>query len=486
MSYDIRGLEPVVLWKYFDRIRKIPRCSGNEDGLAKAILSWADKAGATGERDSAGNVIVTIPASAGCENVPGIVLQGHMDMVCEKHLDKTFDFKSDPISLARNGDWIEADGTTLGADNGIGLAAALAFLEVNDIPHGPLEILATVEEESGLFGALGLEPKFIKGRMLFNFDSEEDGIFYVGCAGGRDTSVTLPIDRKKPGGHKAYEIVVQGLRGGHSGLDIVLNRGNAVVLLARVLRWLMDEAPSIEIAQLRGGDKHNAIPRDASAVIVAESAKEREWRPLIDKANEVFLGEFGQLEPDVKVSLEEITLPESTFSMESSVRVVDLVLAIPNGVMAMMRDVPEVVETSNNLARVKTENVALKLLCSSRSSIDSASAAVVEKLAAICRMASATTKELSSYPGWRPNITSPMLARAKQVWKSVHDVEPEVKVVHAGLECGIIGEKFKDMDMISLGPTIENPHSPSERVHIPSVERFFVFAKAFIASIANG
>ena len=486
MSYDISGLEPVLLWKYFDRIRKIPRCSGNEDALSKAIISWAEKQGARAEQDGAGNIIVRIPATPGYEEVPGVVLQGHMDMVCEKNAESTFDFKTDAIELNRKGDWIEAKGTTLGADNGVGLAAALAFLEVDDISHGPIEILATVEEETGLFGALELDPEYVKGRMLFNFDSEEDGIFYVGCAGGRDTSITLPIDRRKPTGQSAYVVTVKGLKGGHSGLDIILNRGNAVILLARVLQWLVEKTPSMEISRLDGGDKHNAIPREASAVVVTPTSMDTAWIPILEKANQVFSGEYGPLEPDVEVVVQETEMPRSTFSKAAASRAVDFLLAVPNGVMAMMRDIPEVVETSNNLARVKTDDVALKILCSSRSSIDSASAAVVEKLAAICRMTSATTKELSRYPGWQPDMSSPMLAKARQVWKDVHHTEPEVKVVHAGLECGIIGEKFEGMDMISLGPTIENPHSPSERVHIPSVERFFAFAKAFIASIAEG
>ncbi len=486
MSYDVSKLEPRLVWKYFDLIRQIPRCSGHEDALAQAILSWAKAVGVTGERDAAGNVVVRISATAGFESAPGMVLQGHMDMVCEKHVDKVFDFRQDPIVLVRDGEWMTADATTLGADNGIGLATALAFMEVDDVNHGPIEVLATVEEETGLFGALALDSSRINGRMLFNFDSEEDGIFYVGCAGGRDTLINLPIDRQRPNGKKAYELTVNGLRGGHSGLDIVLNRGNGVVLLARVLRWLRDETPSLEIGEISGGDKHNAIPREARAIVVSEGPLETIWGTILKKANQVFEIEFGEFEPELAVRLQEADLPESTFSPTSTDRIIDLLLSIPNGVMAMMRDIPDVVETSNNLARVTTEATAVKLLCSSRSSINSETAEVAEKIEAICRLASAKYKELSSYPGWKPNMASSMLANAKRVWKAVHGSEPEVRVVHAGLECGIIGEKFDGMDMISIGPTIQNPHSPSERVHIPSVERFFEFAKAFIASVAEG
>jgi dipeptidase D len=484
MSYDVSKLKPELIWKYFDRIRKIPRCSGSEGALAEAIVSWSTALGAFPRRDNAGNVVVEIPPTPGFEGAPGIVLQGHMDMVCEKHREKVFDFKSDAIVLKREGEWITADGTTLGADNGIGLAAALAFME-EVIPHGPLEVLATVEEETGLYGALDLDTSLIKSRLLFNFDSEEDGIFYVGCAGGRDTKVTLPLERKKTTDAIAYQISVGGLLGGHSGLDIVLNRGNAVVLLARLLDRLNRET-AFELCALNGGDKHNAIPREATATVLVSTDCEEKWTALLAEANADFVSEHGSAEPDITAGLKRISAPDSCFTRASTERAIDLILSIPNGVMAMMREIPEIVETSNNLARVNTHPTSMTILSSSRSAVNSASAAVGEKLRALCRLASATYEEVSSYPGWKPNMSSPMLARAQRIWTSVHGVPPEVRVVHAGLECGIIGEKFSGMDMISIGPTIENPHSPSERVHIPSVERFYAFAKAFIADVAKG
>jgi dipeptidase D len=487
MSYDVSLLSPEIVWKYFDRIRQIPRESGNEKRLGDAILAWSNAAGASGTRDDAGNVIVTIPATPGYESIPGIVLQCHMDMVCEKRSDVAFNFRNDSIQLKRDGDWITADGTTLGADNGIGLATALAFLEIDDISHGPLEILATVEEETGLYGALGLDASLISGRMLFNLDSEEDGIFYVGCAGGLDSSITLPVDRTAPKSNEtAYNLKISGLCGGHSGLDIILNRGNGVVLMARLLQKLYAASPFL-LGAIYGGDKHNAIPREAAALIVAPGDPFETWQTLLAEARECFLDEFDAVESNIDLSLSPTALPDSVFTPASTRTAIDLLLSIPNGVMAMMRDIAGVVETSNNLARVKTENSTVKILCSSRSSVSAAISGVADKLDAIARLSGATCRELSSYPGWKPDMGSKMLAHARDVWTSVTGQAPKIQVVHAGLECGIIGEKFGDMDMISLGPTIENPHSPSERVNIPSVERFFRFAKAFVASVAaNG
>lgn len=485
MSEAIATLQPDLVWRYFDKISQIPRGSGKEAAIRKAVVSWSREAGCTAEVDRVGNVIVRIPATPGCDQAPGIVLQCHMDMVQEKDAGTDFDFEKDGIRLVKDGDWITADGTTLGADNGIGLAVALSFMEMTDLPHGPLEILATVEEETGLTGASGVTPDTIRGRLLFNLDSEEDGIFYAGCAGGRDMIVTLPVTRVAPkAGTQGYRLSVKGLLGGHSGLDIIANRANANVLLARALGALWHDL-DIALSWIVGGDKHNAIPREATAAFIARPIVEDRMRNLLEERLASFRGEFGDVEPELSLTLDQGEMPSSVLDSLSLQNLLGLLIGLPHGVKTMMRDVPGIVETSNNVARVRTEKYTFTVLCSARSSVRAGLDAVTEQIKAISTLGAARMSELSSYPGWKPNMASPMLERARKIWREVHGAEPEVTVVHAGLECGIIGEKLGDMDMISLGPTIERAHSPEERVSIESVARFFEFAKAFVQSFAG-
>ncbi len=485
MSEAITSLQPEIVWRYFEKISSIPRGSGNEEALRRAILSWSREAGCAADADEVGNVIVRIPATPGCEKAPRIVLQCHMDMVQEKDAGTAFDFEKDGIRLVREGDWITADGTTLGADNGIGLAAALSFMEMTDSPHGPLEILATVEEETGLTGASGVNPATLQGRLLFNLDSEEDGIFYAGCAGGRDVIVTLPVTRVAPRAEtQGFRLTVKGLLGGHSGLDILSNRANANVLLARAVGALWHDL-DVTLSWIVGGDKHNAIPREATAAIAAKPVVVDRMRNILDDCLASFQGEFGEIEPNLSLTLDDGNLPSSVLDPLSQQNLLGLLIGLPNGVRTMMRDVPGVVETSNNVARVRTERYTITVLCSARSSVKAGLDAVTAQIKSIATLASARMSELSSYPGWKPNMASPMLERARRIWKEVHGTEAEVAVVHAGLECGIIGEKFNDMDMISLGPTIERAHSPEERVSIQSVERFFDFTKTFVHSFVG-
>lgn len=485
MSYSVESLEPRVVWSYFDRLRRIPHASKKEEALARAIVSWAETHGCRAERDDVGNVLVKIPASAGCEGAPVIILQGHIDMVCEKNADTQFDFDTDPIVLVRDGEWIRADGTTLGADNGIGVAVGLAFMELPDAVHGPLEILLTVDEETGLNGARGLRPDFVSGRMLFNLDSEEDGYFYVGCAGGRDSQIELPLRMTKPpSGAEAWTIVVKGLRGGHSGQDIILNRGNAIRLVARALRALQAQMP-IHLAEITGGDKHNAIPREARATMMAAAGAREKIEAILARELEGYRDEFASAEPDLAVELAPAEIPGQVLESASRDAALRLVLGMPHGVLAMMRDMPGKVETSSNLARVRTANATLQILASTRSSIAAAIEGVLAQIEAIGLAVGAKVLFGEGYPGWKPNLESPMLAKARETWVRVHGTEPRIEVIHAGLECGIIGEKIPGIDMISLGPTIENPHSPDERVHIESVGRFFTFVRAFLEAMAK-
>jgi len=431
-------------------------------------------------------VLVRVPATKGKENAPIVVLQGHLDMVCEKNSDKIFDFEKEPLSLLRDGDWIRADGTTLGADNGIGVAIGLALMEDRDAVHGPLELLFTIDEETGLNGASGLEPGFVAGRMFLNLDSEEEGVFYLGCAGGRDTVTNLPIARAPiPSGYTAYRMEVKGLRGGHSGLDIVQNRGNAIRLVARALDSAAVAMP-LALVALEGGDKHNAIPREAWATIAVRSADAEAFSTLCKAQNDAFRTEFASAEPELSLTITTLSqTPKDSMDEQSTRTALRFLLALPHGVLAMSRDLPGLVETSSNLARVRTEAAELVVLTSSRSSNMSSLNGVIHQIAAVAELAGGTPLPNRGYPGWQPNMGSKVFASAKRVWKKAFGVEPRFTAIHAGLECGIIGEKFPGMDMLSFGPTICGPHSPEERVSIPTVERVYVFTRALLEDLAS-
>ncbi|MDD5306652.1 MAG: aminoacyl-histidine dipeptidase [Deltaproteobacteria bacterium] len=484
MSQPLDNLEPKAVWKYFDEIRKTPHGSGNERPLGNRVMGFARERGCETAIDDAGNVVVRVKASPGCERAPVVVLQGHLDMVCEKNASKVFDFEKDAIGLVRDGDWLKADGTTLGADNGIGVASALAFMEPKGAAHGPLELLFTVDEETGLNGARGLKPGFVTGKLLVNLDSEEDGVFYVGCAGGQDAALALPIaTTASNAGWNCCRVEIKGLRGGHSGLDIVHNRGNAVRLLARTLIALGREV-DLCLASVEGGDKHNAIPREAAAVISVAPGSADTVRRIFDAQLAGFRNEFASAEPDLALAMTPITLPATVLDKASRDKVLALLLGLPHGVLAMSRDIPGLVETSTNMARVRTGK-ELTVLCSARSSVASALKGVVAQIEAVGRLSGATVDVHEGYPGWKPNMESVLLAKARKVWTEVHGKEPRFTAIHAGLECGIIGEKFPGIDMISLGPTIVSPHSPDEKVSIPTVARFFGFLTAFLAALTR-
>jgi dipeptidase D len=414
-----------------------------------------------------------------------VVVQAHMDMVCEKNNDVEFDFMKDPIQLEVKGDWLYAKGTTLGSDNGVGLAAGMALAVDDSVVHGPLEILVTVDEETGLTGAAELDGSILDGKTLLNLDTEEIGALYIGCAGGGDSNLSLPMKAMSvPSTAAAFHIKVSGLKGGHSGMDIVLQRGNAIKALARML-WKAGRDNRLNLVRFDGGGVHNAIPREAVADVVVEAANMDAVAGIINAEADAIRAELGDVDPGLKV---EITPMEDTLAHmlddDTTAKALGLILAVPHGVDSMSNDVPGLVETSNNLASVWTKDGKVIVGTSSRSSVGSALQNMRDRIRAAAELAGATVEENNAYPGWKPDMDSKVLAVARKVWKDLHGEEPEVKAIHAGLECGIIGEKSPGMDMVSLGPTIEAPHSPDERINIPSVETFWTYLKAVMKELA--
>lgn len=469
MASVFENMEPKLLWEHFDAIRKIPRCSKEEAPAGDYVISIAEKNGLKHKRDDTGNVMIEVPASPGHENAPVVVLQGHLDMVCEKNSDVTFDFSKDPIDVKSDGEWLTANGTTLGADNGIGISTALALIEDKSVVHGPLELLFTTDEETGLNGANGLQSDFLKGRILLNLDSEEEGAFSIGCAGGGDSEILMPIKRKGNGSGTELKVMLSGLRGGHSGIDIHTGRGNAIQLLARMLYKLDAE---FDLVLLEGGSKHNAIPREAFAHVI--TADEAAFKKAVQSRFEEIQFEYKAVEKEMKLLMD--TAPQKgPIPMDDATKIsfLGLLFGLPHGVMAMSQEIKGLVETSNNLAIVKVKETEATIYTSTRSSIQSALEAVRIKIEAIAVLAGAKVTHLDGYPPWTPNLDSKLLKTMQSVYKRLYNKDPRVEAIHAGLECGIIGEKFSGMDMISFGPDLQNPHSPDERVHIKSVGRFW-------------
>ena len=479
----VATLEPAAVWRQFDTILTIPRASKDEGRMRRHVLDVAARRGCDHTVDATGNVVVRKPASAGRETAPVAILQSHLDMVQEKNADVAHDFATDAIVPRREGDYLNATGTTLGSDNGIGVAAMLAVLEATDLAHGPLELLFTIDEETGLTGAAQLDASLLSGRRLINLDSEEEGVVYVGCAGGGDSQIALGVRASAAGDDdQAVALALTGLKGGHSGCDIHLQRGNAVALLGRALLAAHAEAP-FRLARLEGGSAHNAIPREAFAtLVVGASARERAVAALRAEFDAI-RAEFRPVDPGMTLSVGDAGGADTVWSDETTATALRLIASLPHGVEAMSYDIPDLVETSNNLATVKGSNGSLVITTSSRSSVDAELAALRRRIRAAAELAGAAVEERPAYPGWKPNLDSPLL----EVVKTVHARElgstPDVKAIHAGLECGIIGKKVPGMDMISFGPVIEYPHSPDERVHIASVGRFYRLLTATLAAL---
>jgi len=479
-----QALKPSLLWKHFEQILKIPHCSGNEKALGDYIVSTAERLNLSWKRDKVGNVVVAKKASPGHEKSGTVILQGHMDMVCEKNSDVVHDFSRDAIKAEIKGEWIQAKGTTLGSDNGIGLAASLAVMEDESLVHGPLEFLFTVDEETGLTGANKIESGFLKGKKLLNLDSEEEGAFTIGCSGGADSEIAFPLKRKKRSSQELYRLRIHGLRGGHSGLDINQGRANAIKLLARML-WQASKKFSFELVRMEGGNKRNAIPREAWVDLFLESGQKQELSLFLQKAFEKVQFEYKAVEKEAKFSFEKSDGErQAPLASESQANLINFLFSLPHGVIAMHPEIEELVETSTNLAIIRTLQDQAQVICSSRSSVASSLEAIKNAIAALCELGGAKVTQPMGYPGWTPNLQSPLLKTLKDVYKRTFQKEAEVGAVHAGLECGILGEKFPGMDMISFGPTIKHPHSPEERVHIASVEKFWKFLTAVLAELA--
>ncbi|MBN2093739.1 aminoacyl-histidine dipeptidase [candidate division KSB1 bacterium] len=469
----LEKLEPQLLWKHFDEIRKIPHGSKNETAIAQYVISVAKQNKADYSQDAVGNIVIRKSATPGHEKAPIMILQSHLDMVCEKNSDVEFDFMKDAIQLAVKDGWLTAVGTTLGADNGIGVAASLAILEAKNLTHGSLELLFTIDEETGLTGAGYIKSDFLKGRKYLNLDSEEEGVFTIGCSGGADTTITLPISREKAPAGAQLQIKIAGLKGGHSGIDINAGRGNAIKILNRVL-WDLDREISMALLSLQGGNKRNAIPREAVAEMIVPAAKTEAARLVLDKSFEELKFEFRTIEKDLRLEVKPVeNSGAGALTSLSKKQILNLLYALPHGVLHLSQEIPGLVETSTNLAILDTKEKEITIGQSSRSSVGSALAAARKKIKATAELANATVNQPDGYPGWTPNIDSEILKISKEAYKACFNKDAQVAAIHAGLECGIIGEKFPGMDMVSFGPDLRNPHSPDEKVNIESVERFW-------------
>jgi dipeptidase D len=469
----------------FTQINAIPRCSKKEAAIGRWLTAWADAQGFARAVDATGNLVIKVPASPGFEATPVIVLQGHMDMVCEKTPESDHDFDHDPIRVMRDGDWLRADRTTLGADNGIALALALALVADAAVVHPPLELLFTVDEESGLIGASRLDPALISGKVLINIDSEDDHIFTIGCAGGEETRIRLLLESEAcPAERDFHEIVVGGLRGGHSGVDIHKPRANANRILGRLLADILTDERT-RLASLAGGSAHNAIPRDARAVVAVPAGREAALGKTVDRWQDVLAAENGETEPRLNLQSHALT-PEAAgaevLRPDCACRAVALLNALPHGVQGMSHQVPGLVETSCNLAILTTADGHLDIISSQRSSSMTRLEEITARVRAVAELAGAETTRLNHHPSWPPDPGSALLGRCREVYTRQFGAAPKVEVIHAGLECGLIGAKVPGMEMISIGPTLKNPHSPDEKLFIPSIGKMLAFLTALLAS----
>jgi dipeptidase D len=481
MASAIDGLKPEPVWRYFAEISKIPRPSKHEERMTAYVLDMAKKMGLEAQADKYGNVVVRKPASPGKEQAKMICLQGHLDMVPEKNKDKVHDFLKDPIELVRKGNMLMANGTTLGADNGIAVATMLAIMEDTTIVHGPLEFLFTVDEETGLTGANHLKGSMLQSRTMMNLDSEEEGSIYVGCSGGKDCVGTWKLAAQPlPRRAKVMLVTVKGLKGGHSGLEIDKNRGNAIKILNRVLLALSEAG--VRVATFNGGNKRNAIPREAEALVAVPAAVVSKAKKIVRDLEPVLKAEVATVDPDLSISIAPAEAPKKlkVWTPALQQQVLRTIAALPHGVIKMSSDIPGLVETSTNVAVITTDGKAVTLGTSQRSSVASEIREINQTVQFIFTMGGAKTSIGDGYPGWKPNLQSAILQTAKSTYKQIAGKDPEIKAIHAGLECGIIGEKVPGMDMISFGPTLEGVHSPDEKIHIDTVERFWNFLLAIL------
>lgn len=476
---ELSQLEPQIIWKNFSALNSVPRPSKKEEKVIAFIKNFGETLNLETTVDEVGNVIIKKPATPGMENRKAIVLQSHLDMVCQKNNDIEFDFDTEGIKMEVDGDWVKAKGTTLGADNGLGVASIMSILESSDIAHPALEALFTIDEETGMTGAIGLKPGQLQGQILLNLDTEEDDEIDIGCAGGVDVTATQTYGLQDAKG-QIVKITVKGLQGGHSGMDIHKGFGNANVLLGRLLyTGVYDQ--NIQLISIDSGGLRNAIPREGNVILSVRNSVE-----FIDGANSLkgaILEEFAAVEKDLQINIETYSTPEKAISEEDSKKIILALKSAYNGVYRMSPDVADLVETSNNIARVELKNGALQILNLSRSSIESGKYAVAEQLKSVYELAGMDVEFNGSYPGWKPKPGSEIVQVMEKIYEKNFGEKPQVVACHAGLECGIIGANYPEMEMVSFGPTIRGAHSPDERANIPSVQKFWGFLKEILANI---
>jgi dipeptidase D len=473
MNEHLLELKPASVWAFFKEILNIPRPSKKEEKIIAYLLEFGKKNGLETLQDEIGNVLIRKPATPGYENRRSVVLQSHVDMVCEKNSDKVHDFEKDPIDTFIKDGWVYAKGTTLGADDGIGVAAQLALLSADNIEHGPIECLFTIDEETGLTGAFELQPGFLKSDMLLNLDSEDEGQLFIGCAGGQDTLAWLPFDKEEvPDGYTAHKIMVAGLKGGHSGDDIQKGLGNANKLLNRFL-WESRDELGLKLSVFNGGNLRNAIAREAFAILLIKKEKSHDLKEFVRNYREIFRSEFHVTEPDLNFTMSDAEIPEYIVDEESTDELLNAIYACPHGVIAWSQDIENFVETSTNLASVKMEEDEFVITTSQRSSVETAKTDICNMVASVFHLAGARIQHSDGYPGWKPDPDSKIVEITESSYKKLFHTEPEVLAIHAGLECGLIGDKYPGMDMVSFGPTIKGAHSPDERIEIESVQKFW-------------
>jgi len=484
MSAEIKNLEPKAIWENFYLLTQVPRPSNHEEKAREAVMNWAKEHNLDAMMDEVGNIIIKKAATPGMENRMGCILQGHLDMVPQKNDDTVHDFENDPIDAFIDGDWVTARGTTLGADNGMGVAAGMAILTATDIPHGPIEVLITATEETGMDGAEGLKAGILNGDILLNLDSEDEGELYVGCAGGIDGNFGFNYKEDAvPAGMKALKLSLKGLKGGHSGMDIILGRGNSNKLLFRFMKDAHKEF-GMRLASIQGGSLRNAIPRESFAVVLVPEANVAAFEAKIKENEAIYKAELSAVEPTLAFFAEACDMPTSVIEEKVQINLTHAVLACPNGVERMSDSMAGTVETSNNLAFVESKDGKITINCLLRSSVETAKEALVQAMTSVFELAGADSIEFTGeYPGWKPNMDSPILKAMQETYNGMFGKIPEIKAIHAGLECGLLGSVYPNWDMISFGPTIRSPHSPDEKVKIDTVIKFWDFLKETLKNV---
>jgi dipeptidase D len=481
MNTELLKLKPEKVFYYFHEICQIPRPSKKEDKIIAWLMKIGQELGLETKKDEAGNVLISKPATNGKENVTPVIFQSHVDMVCEKNTDLVFDFEKDAIQPYVDGEWLKAKGTTLGADDGIGMAIALAILENKDIEHGPVECLFTVDEETGLTGAFALKAGFMKGKMLLNLDSEDEGEFFIGCAGGKDTLAKLDCEYedKMPANVKSYRITVKGLKGGHSGDDINKNLANSVKILSRIL-WNAYQLFDVRLADIKAGNLRNAIPREGYAIVVVPEEYDKTFHSFVKEMANTIRKEFYQTDPNIDIRLENAQMPKKILLELLQIDLMNALFVCPNGVIAYSQDIPNFVETSTNLASIKIENDKIIIGTSQRSSVESRKENIADRVATTFYMIAADVEQSDGYPGWTPNPNSQVLKVLENAYENIFHKKPVVKAIHAGLECGLFSEKYPDLDMVSYGPTLRGVHSPDEKLLISTVQQCWDLTVEFL------